>query len=31
MKLHLPGNPYKGPDAKMALFRLKKDGTITDQ
>ncbi len=24
-------NPYKGPNAKMACFRLKRDGTIVDQ
>ncbi|MBU4285111.1 hypothetical protein KKI21_02700 [Patescibacteria group bacterium] len=23
-------NPYKGPNSKMVLFRLKKNGTITD-
>jgi len=27
---NLPACPYKGPDAKMALFRLKKDGKISD-
>ncbi|MCX6565071.1 MAG: hypothetical protein NTW38_01375 [Candidatus Aminicenantes bacterium] len=26
----IEGNPYRGPNAKMALFRLMKDGTIQD-
>jgi hypothetical protein len=25
------GNPYQGPNAKLALFRLMKDGTIRDE